>query len=48
MLHWTLQASQGKLSKLDPFFNMLADAMLTWIEVWEEFNPSRENSAANP
>ncbi|KAK7861595.1 putative udp-arabinopyranose mutase 1 [Quercus suber] len=39
---------KDKLSKLNPFFNMLANAMVTWIEVWEEFNPSGENSTANP
>ena len=39
---------KDKLNKLDPFFNMLADSMVTWIEFWEEFNPSGENSATNP
>ena len=37
-----------KLSKLGLLFNMLVDAMVTWIEVWKEFNPSGENSIANP
>ena len=39
---------KDKLSKIDLLFNMLVDAMVTWIEVWEEFNPTGENSAANP
>ncbi|KAK7861546.1 putative udp-arabinopyranose mutase 1, partial [Quercus suber] len=39
---------KDKLSKLDLLFNMLVDAMVTWIEVWEELKPSGENSAANP
>ena len=29
-----------KLGKIDPYFNKLADAMVTWIEAWDELNPS--------
>ncbi|KAK8963028.1 UDP-arabinopyranose mutase 1 [Platanthera guangdongensis] len=29
-----------KLSKVDPYFGKLADAMVTWIEAWDELNPS--------
>ncbi|KAF2597495.1 hypothetical protein F2Q68_00007371 [Brassica cretica] len=28
-----------KLSSLDPYFDKLADAMVTWIEAWDELNP---------
>ncbi|KAF3512780.1 hypothetical protein F2Q69_00000649, partial [Brassica cretica] len=28
-----------KLSPLDPYFDKLADAMVTWIEAWDELNP---------
>ncbi|KAK1306407.1 UDP-arabinopyranose mutase 1 [Acorus calamus] len=35
-----------KLGKVDPYFNKLADAMVTWIEAWDELNPPSE--AASP
>jgi len=28
-----------KLSPIDPYFDKLADAMVTWIEAWDELNP---------
>ncbi|KAJ9568173.1 hypothetical protein OSB04_004139 [Centaurea solstitialis] len=31
---------KAKLGKIDDYFNKLADAMLTWIEAWDELNPS--------
>lgn len=34
-----------KLTSLDPYFTKLADAMVTWIEAWDELNPSGEVSA---
>ncbi|KVH92666.1 Reversibly glycosylated polypeptide family [Cynara cardunculus var. scolymus] len=30
---------KDKLGKIDPYFVKLADAMVTWIEAWEELNP---------
>nr|GMD77228.1 alpha-1,4-glucan-protein synthase [UDP-forming] 2 [Ipomoea batatas] len=30
-------------SKIDPYFSKLADAMVTWIEAWDEFNPAGED-----
>ena len=30
-----------KLGKIDPYFDKLADAMVTWIEAWDELNPSK-------
>ncbi|KAH1200160.1 UDP-arabinopyranose mutase 1 [Glycine max] len=29
-----------KLTKVDPYFDKLADAMVTWIEAWDELNPA--------
>ncbi|RRT48859.1 hypothetical protein B296_00049284, partial [Ensete ventricosum] len=29
-----------KLGKVDDYFNKLADAMATWIQAWDELNPS--------
>lgn len=29
-----------KLTKIDPYFDKLADAMVTWIEAWDELNPA--------
>ncbi|KAH7532779.1 hypothetical protein FEM48_Zijuj04G0058200 [Ziziphus jujuba var. spinosa] len=29
-----------KLSKVDPYFDKLADAMVTWIEAWDDLNPA--------
>ncbi|CAN1794838.1 Probable UDP-arabinopyranose mutase 2 [Linum perenne] len=31
---------KDKLGKVDPYFDKLADAMVTWIEAWDELNPS--------
>ena len=31
---------KAKLGKVDEYFNKLADEMLTWIEAWDELNPS--------
>ncbi|KAK4399861.1 putative UDP-arabinopyranose mutase 2 [Sesamum angolense] len=36
---------KAKLSSIDPYFTKLADAMVTWIEAWDELNPSGEASA---
>ncbi|RRT59202.1 hypothetical protein B296_00014440 [Ensete ventricosum] len=33
-----------KLGKVDTYFNKLADAMVTWIEAWDELNPSEKLS----
>ncbi|KAI4995297.1 hypothetical protein ZWY2020_035200 [Hordeum vulgare] len=30
-----------KLDKVDGYFNKLADAMVTWIEAWDELNPPK-------
>ncbi|XP_035549976.1 probable UDP-arabinopyranose mutase 2 isoform X1 [Juglans regia] len=37
---------KAKLGKVDEYFNKLADAMVTWIEAWDEQNPS-EGVVAN-
>ncbi|CAN6470733.1 unnamed protein product [Victoria cruziana] len=34
-----------KLGKVDPYFLKLADAMVTWIEAWDELNPSGKSEA---
>nr|AFW90628.1 UDP-glucose protein transglucosylase [Solanum tuberosum] len=34
-----------KLSTIDPYFTKLADAMVTWIEAWDELNPTGDNLA---
>ncbi|KAH0684416.1 hypothetical protein KY289_022168 [Solanum tuberosum] len=34
-----------KLSTIDPYFTKLADAMVTWIEAWDELNPTGEGLA---
>jgi len=34
-----------KLSKIDPYFDKLADAMVTWIEAWDELNPAGASKA---
>ncbi|KAL0441989.1 UNVERIFIED_CONTAM: UDP-arabinopyranose mutase 1 [Sesamum radiatum] len=31
---------KAKLGKVDDYFNKLADAMVTWIDAWDELNPS--------
>lgn len=36
---------RAKLGKVDEYFNKLADAMVTWIEAWDELNPSEGKSA---
>nr|CAD1837973.1 unnamed protein product [Ananas comosus var. bracteatus] len=33
-----------KLGKVDDYFNKLADAMVTWIEAWDELNASRKSA----
>jgi reversibly glycosylated polypeptide/UDP-arabinopyranose mutase len=35
-----------KLGKVDPYFDKLADAMVTWIEAWDELNPSGASAKA--
>ncbi|EFH39245.1 hypothetical protein ARALYDRAFT_333145 [Arabidopsis lyrata subsp. lyrata] len=37
--------TKEKLTKVDPYFEKLADAMVTWIEAWEELNPPVKNEA---
>jgi len=37
---------QEKLGKIDPYFTKLAEAMVTWIEAWDELNPKVEVAAA--
>lgn len=37
-----------KLGLIDDYFIKLADAMVTWIEVWDELNPSEEKTVALP
>lgn len=39
---------KAKLGLVDDYFNKLADAMVTWIEVWDELNFSEENTVALP
>ena len=36
-----------KLSAIDPYFDKLADAMVTWIEAWDELNPATKAWAAD-
>lgn len=31
-----------KLGKIDPYFDKLADAMVTWIEAWDQLNPAKK------
>ena len=35
---------KAKLGKVDDYFNKLADAMVTWIEAWDELNPSNASA----
>ncbi|KAK9278599.1 hypothetical protein L1049_028172 [Liquidambar formosana] len=35
-----------KLGPVDPYFQKLGDAMVTWIEAWEELNPLPQAAAA--
>ncbi|KAF2311520.1 hypothetical protein GH714_024531 [Hevea brasiliensis] len=37
-----------KLGPIDPYFHKLGDAMVTWIEAWEELNSPRQGSTAQP
>eukprot|EP00270_Netrium_digitus_P007954 TRINITY_DN233_c0_g1_i3.p1 TRINITY_DN233_c0_g1~~TRINITY_DN233_c0_g1_i3.p1 ORF type:complete len:363 (+),score=37.43 TRINITY_DN233_c0_g1_i3:72-1160(+) len=39
-----------KLTPLDPYFTKLSDAMVTWIDLWKEFNPKEAlaNGLAKP
>lgn len=37
---------KAKLANLDPYFTKLADAMVTWIEAWDELNPSAAAATA--
>ncbi|KAG5035325.1 hypothetical protein JHK87_010235 [Glycine soja] len=37
---------KAKLGKVDEYFNKLADAMVTWIEAWDELNLSGVKSEA--
>lgn len=39
---------KAKLGLVDDYFNKLADAMVTWIELWDELNFSAENTVALP
>lgn len=31
-----------ELGPVDPYFNKLADGMITWIEAWGKLNPNSE------
>lgn len=37
---------KAKLSEVDPYFTKLADAMVTWIEAWDELNPNGPGAPA--
>ncbi|KAF9674347.1 hypothetical protein SADUNF_Sadunf10G0117900 [Salix dunnii] len=37
-----------KLGKIDPYFIKLADAMVTWIEAWDELNSPAGKSSKQP
>lgn len=39
---------KAKLSKVDPYFDKLAEAMVTWIEAWDELNSAGQNSDKKP
>ncbi|KAK4484038.1 hypothetical protein RD792_011253 [Penstemon davidsonii] len=39
---------KAKLSATDPYFTKLADAMVTWIEAWDELNPTGDVAAKLP
>ncbi|KAJ8637361.1 hypothetical protein MRB53_011628 [Persea americana] len=39
---------KAKLGKVDPYFVKLADAMVTWIEAWDELNPSGNAASEIP
>ncbi|XP_052295117.1 probable UDP-arabinopyranose mutase 1 [Citrus sinensis] len=36
-----------KLGPLDPYFQKLGDAMVTWIEAWDQLNSPAQQAAAN-
>ena len=36
---WQVKA---ELADLDPYFAKLGDAMVTWIEAWQQLNPTSE------
>nr|GEX98213.1 alpha-1,4-glucan-protein synthase [Tanacetum cinerariifolium] len=42
LLKWSSIKVKAKLGKIDEYFNKLADEMLTWIEAWDELNPSTQ------
>lgn len=37
---------KAKLGKVDSYFDKLADAMVMWIEAWDELNPTKEAADA--
>eukprot|EP01018_Ginkgo_biloba_P027886 Gb_40317 [translate_table: standard] len=39
---------KDKLGKIDPYFLKLADATVTWIDAWDELNPSSKAESAVP
>ena len=36
-----------KLGPLDSYFQKLGDAMVTWIEAWDQLNSPAQQAAAN-
>ena len=48
---WDVQVRSG-LGHIDPYFDKLADAMVTWIEAWRMCNPGKgaaeDEAAASP
>ncbi|RZC58455.1 hypothetical protein C5167_005753 [Papaver somniferum] len=38
---------KDKLGNIDPYFTKLAEAMVTWIEAWDELNPSTGTKLPN-
>ncbi|XP_057980937.1 probable UDP-arabinopyranose mutase 2 [Malania oleifera] len=39
---------KDKLGKVDPYFVKLSDAMVTWIDAWDELNPAGGSAAKLP
>eukprot|EP01018_Ginkgo_biloba_P020931 Gb_04327 [translate_table: standard] len=39
---------KDKLGKIDPYFLKLVDAMVTWIDAWDELNTSSKVESAVP
>lgn len=37
-----------KLGPIDPYFGKLADEMVTWIDCWNELNPSTDGTEVVP